>query len=69
MRILTISSLKPKLTTSAFKMFMKRATEKHKLVNAIKSKPKMLRHFKVDPVLKIDEFFYMQAESMGTVYF
>ena len=29
-----------------------------------KSKPKALRHFKVDPVLKIDETVYKQAESM-----
>ena len=26
--------------------------------------PKALRHFKVDPVFKIDETFYMQAEFM-----
>ena len=42
---------------------MYRATEKHKWVRAVKSKPKVLRHFKVDPVLKIDETVYKQAES------
>ena len=34
-----------------------------KRVRAVKSKPKALRHFKVDPVLKIDETFCKQAES------
>ena len=29
-----------------------------------KIKPKALRHFKVDPVSKIDETIYNQAESM-----
>ena len=29
-----------------------------------KSKPKAYRHFKVDPVLKIDETLFKQAESM-----
>ena len=38
-------------------MYMLRATEKHKSVRVIKSKPKSLRHFKVDPVLKIYETF------------
>ena len=32
----------------------------------VKSKPKALQHFKVDPVKKIDETFYKQAESMCT---
>ena len=32
----------------------------------VKSKPKALQHFKVDPVLKIYETFYKQAESMCT---
>ena len=45
-------------------MYMKRATEKYKRVKMVKSKPKALQHFKVDPVLKIDETFYKQAESM-----
>ena len=36
-------------------MNMKRATEKHKRVRAVKSKLRALRHFKVNPVLKIDE--------------
>ena len=31
----------------------------------VKSKSNALRHFKVDPVLKIDETVYRQAESMG----
>ena len=39
------------------KMYMLRATEKHKLVRVLKSKPKTLRHFKVDPILKIYETF------------
>ena len=41
-----------------------RLTEKHNRVKAVKSKPKALRHFKVDPVLKIDETVYKQVESM-----
>ena len=45
-------------------MYMKRTTEKYKRVRMVKSKPKALQHFKVDPVLKIDETFYKQAESM-----
>jgi len=36
----------------------------HKWVRAVKSKPKALRHFKVDPILKIDETIYKQAESI-----
>ena len=43
---------------------MKRITEKYKRVRMVKSKPKALQHFKVDPVLKIDETFFKQAESM-----
>ena len=31
----------------------------------VKSKSNALRHFKVDPVLKIDETVYKQAEFMG----
>ena len=46
------------------KMYMKRTTEKYKRVRMVKSKPNALQHFKVDPVLKIDETFYKQAESM-----
>ena len=38
-------------------MYMLRATEKHKKVRAVKSKPKAVRHFKVDRVLKIDDTF------------
>ena len=45
-------------------MYTYRATEKHKWVRAVKSKPKTLRHFKVNPVLKIYETVYKQAESM-----
>ena len=37
-------------------MYMKRTTEKYKRVRMVKSKPKALQHFKVDP--------YKQAESM-----
>ena len=40
------------------KMYMYRAKEKHKKFRAVKSKPKALRH------LKIDETFYKQTESM-----
>ena len=43
---------------------MQRATEKHKWVGAVKSKLKALRHFKVDPVLKLDETVYKQTESL-----
>ena len=43
-------------------MYMLRATEKQKWVRAVKSKPKALQHFKVDPVLNIDE--NKQAESL-----
>ena len=49
-------------------MYIERATEKHKCVKAVKSKPTALRHFKVDPVLKIDETVYKQAESMCAMY-
>ena len=45
-------------------MYVYRATEKHKGVRAVKSKPKALRHFKVISVLKIDETVYKQVESM-----
>ena len=41
----------------------KRFAEKQ-LVRVVKSKPKALRHFKVDPFLKIDETFHKQAETM-----
>ena len=43
---------------------MLRATEKHKWFRVVKSKLRVLRHFKVNPVLKIDETVYKQAESM-----
>ena len=35
---------------------------------AVKSKPKALQHFKVDPVLEIDETVYKQAESLCTLH-
>ena len=40
--------------------------QKKQVRRAVKSKPKALRHFKVDSssVLKIDETFFKQAESM-----
>ena len=38
--------------------------KKHNGVLAVKSKHKALRHFEVDPVLKIDETFYKQTKSM-----
>ena len=56
MRVLPITSLKPKLT-SATKIYMYRAIENYKLVRAVKLKPKAMQHFKVDPVLKINETF------------
>ena len=37
-------------------------------VQAVKSKPKALRHIKVDPVLKIDETAYKQAKSMCAIH-
>ena len=40
---------------------MLRDTEKHKCVRAVKSKPKALRHFKVDPLLKMDETVSKQS--------
>ena len=40
------------------------ATVKYKWVRAVKSKRKAYGHFKVDPVLKIDETVYKQTESM-----
>ena len=33
-------------------------------LRALNSKLKALRHFKVDPILKIDETIYKQTESM-----
>ena len=36
----------------------------NELIRAVKSKSKALRHFKVDPILKIDDIFYKQAESL-----
>ena len=35
---------------------------KHKKIRAVKSKPKALRHFKVDLVLKIDKTVNNQAK-------
>ena len=49
-------------------MYMKKATEKHKCVRAVKSKPKALRHFKVYPVLKIDENVYKQGNLCPRLY-
>ena len=46
-------------------MYVYRATDKNKRVRALNSKLKALPHFKVDPILKIDETVYKQAESMG----
>ena len=43
---------------------MLKTTEEYKWVRAVKSKPKALWHFKVNPVLKIDKTVYKQAESM-----
>ena len=39
---------------------------KHKLVRVVKSKPKALWHFKVDPVLKKQETVHKQTESLCT---
>ena len=41
---------------------MFRSTQKFKEFKAVKSKPKALRHFKVDPVLKFDETFLQAAD-------
>ena len=49
--------LKTKANNKCF-LLQKRATEKYKNTRGVKSKPKALRHFKVDPVLKIDETVY-----------
>ena len=46
-------------------MYVYRATDKNKRVRALNSKLKALPHFKVDPILKIDETVYKQAKSMG----
>ena len=48
-------------------MYMYRATEKHKWVRAVKSKPKALRHFKVNPVLKTDETVYKEIIHFGVL--
>ena len=45
-------------------MYILRATEKDKWIRAVKSKPKALRQFKVDPVFKIDETVFRQTEYM-----
>ena len=50
-----------------FSQLFLRATKKHKWVGTVKSKCKALRHFKVDPVLKIDGTFHKEAESMCTI--
>ena len=47
---------------------MKRNAEKYKRVRMVKAKPKVLQHFKVDPVLIIDETFFKQGESMFSIY-
>ena len=39
--------------------------KRHKWTRALKSKRKALQHFKADPVLKLDETVYKQAESMN----
>ena len=49
-------------------MYMYKATEKLYCVRAEKSKPKALRHFKVDSFFKIDETFFKHAESMWQFY-
>ena len=59
--------LKIKATKKCFtvlKCTCKGLAEKHEGVRAVKSKPKALRQFKVDPVLKIYETVYKEAESM-----
>ena len=43
---------------------MFRTTQKHKRVISVKSKPTVLVHLKVNPVLKIDVTFHKQADSM-----
>ena len=62
MRILPISSQKPNLTTSSLNCACKGLQKSMSKLE--REKPKALRHFKVDPVLKIDETCYKQAETM-----
>ena len=45
-------------------LYIDRDTEKQKWAKAKKSKRKALRHFKVDPDLKINEILYKQTKSM-----
>ena len=47
-------------------MQLYRATKKHKGVRAVKSKPKALRHIKVNTVLKIDETVYSRRNPCDT---
>ena len=50
-----------KLKLCSSTMYMFRATKKVE-VSAVKSKPKALWHFKVDPVLKIEETFHCRLD-------
>ena len=54
---------KPKLTTSGLQCKNVHENDYRKVNEnqILKSKPKALQHFKVDPVLKIDEPIYKQA--------
>ena len=66
MRILPITSKnqsEQQVLYSA-KMYIKRTAEKLLWVRAVKSKPKVMQHFKDDPVLKIDATVNTPAESM-----
>ena len=47
---------------------MWRATEKHKYVRAVKSKTKALRHFKVEPVLKIYEEMFISRLNLCVLF-
>ena len=54
----------PDKQTDKPNLYIDRDTEKQKMAKAEKSKRKALQHFKVDPVLKINEILYKQAKSM-----
>ena len=60
------SFFKSKANNKCFKLLKCtcKGLQKKQVRRAVKSKPKALRHFKVDPILKTDQTFFKQAESM-----
>ena len=62
-RILPNTPLKPDFKIPMFEMPISEAAQKYKLVSELKSKAKVLRHFKVDPVLKIYATFYSSLDQ------